>query len=245
MSATRRTAVVTGAAGDVGAATAAHLAAAGWRVVLADRDLDRARERAGALGEPAVAAHLDLEDDESVRAFAAGQAAHRVAALVSCAGISTVGPFLDSEPATWDRMHRVNLRGPMLLTQVLLPALVADGAARIVYVSSDSARAGAAHEAPYAAPKAGLLGLAKSLAREHARDGVTVNVVCPGPIDGAMVAATMAGKEAMLAKLVSGIPLRRLAAAGDVAAAIAWLCGPHASYVTGQTLSVSGGLTMH
>jgi 2-hydroxycyclohexanecarboxyl-CoA dehydrogenase len=112
-------------------------------------------------------------------------------------------------------------------------------------VASDSARAGAAEEAPYAASKAGLLGLSKSLAREHARDGLTVNVVCPGPIDGPMVAAAMAGKDAMLAKLTAAIPLRRLAVADDVAAAIAWLCSPDASYVTGQTLSVSGGLTMH
>jgi 2-hydroxycyclohexanecarboxyl-CoA dehydrogenase len=244
-SAARPLAVVTGGAGDVGSATAARLVADGWRVLLADRDLPTAERRAAALGEHATAALLDLAEDRSVLELAQSVATLRPAALVSCAGAAAVHRFLDTDPAQWDLLHRVNLRGPMLLTWALLPALVAQDDPRIVYVASDSARAGAAEEAPYAASKAGLLGLSKSLAREHARDGLTVNVVCPGPIDGPMVAAAMAGKDAMLAKLTAAIPLRRLAVADDVAAAIAWLCSPDASYVTGQTLSVSGGLTMH
>lgn len=238
-------AVVTGAAGDVGAATAARLHADGWRVLLADVDLPAAQERAEELGEHASAAHVDLADDDSVRALAERAAAQSPAALVSCAGVAAVGRFVDDSPATWELLHRVNLHGPMLLTQALLPALTGAAHPRIVYVSSDSARAGAAHEAAYAASKAGLLGLAKSLAREHARDGITVNVVCPGPVRGRMVDEHMAGKQAMLDKLVAAIPSRRLAEPDDVAAAIAWLSSPDAAYVTGQTLSVSGGLTMH
>ncbi|MFJ9313312.1 SDR family NAD(P)-dependent oxidoreductase [Pimelobacter simplex] len=238
-------ALVTGAAGDVGAATAARLHADGWRVLLADVDLAAARQRADELGEHAEAVHVDLADDDSVRALAAHAAAQSPAALVSCAGVAAVGRFVDSTPATWELLHRVNLHGPMLLTQALLPALAGAAHPRIVYVASDSARAGAAHEAAYAASKAGLLGLAKSLAREHARDGITVNVVCPGPVHGRMVDELMADKQAMLDKLVAAIPSRRLAEPDDVAAAIAWLSSPDAAYVTGQTLSVSGGLTMH
>ncbi|UUW91134.1 SDR family NAD(P)-dependent oxidoreductase [Pimelobacter simplex] len=238
-------AVVTGAAGDVGAATAARLHADGWRVLLADVDLPAAQERADELGEHAEAAYVDLADDASVRALAERAAAQSPAALVSCAGVASVGRFVDDVPGTWELLHRVNLHGPMLLTQALLPALAGAAHPRIVYVASDSARAGAAHEAAYAASKAGLLGLAKSLAREHARDGITVNVVCPGPVRGRMVDEHMAGKQAMLDKLVAAIPSRRLAEPDDVAAAIAWLSSPDAAYVTGQTLSVSGGLTMH
>jgi 2-hydroxycyclohexanecarboxyl-CoA dehydrogenase len=238
-------ALITGAAGDVGAATAARLHADGWRVLLADVDLEEAERRAAGLGGHAAAAYVDLADDDSVLALAERAAAAQPTALVSCAGVAAVGRFVDSSPATWDLLHRVNLHGPMLLTRALLPALAEAAAPRIVYVSSDSARAGAAHEAAYAASKAGLFGLAKSLAREHARDGVTVNVVCPGPVRGRMVDRTMAGKEAMLDKLVAAIPSRRLAEPDDVAAAIAWLVGRDASYVTGQTLSVSGGMTMH
>ncbi|MBM7517677.1 SDR family NAD(P)-dependent oxidoreductase [Nocardioides nitrophenolicus] len=238
-------ALVTGAAGDVGASTAARLHADGWRVLLADVDLPATRERADELGQHAAATYLDLADERSVRAVAERAAAEQVSALVSCAGVAAVGRFVDSTPATWDRLLRVNLRGPMLLSQALLPALARATHPRIVYVASDSARAGAAHEAAYAASKAGLLGLAKSLAREHARDGVTVNVVCPGPVRGRMVEEHMAGRQAMLDKLVAAIPGRRLGDPDDIAAAIAWLSSPDAGYVTGQTLSVSGGLTMH
>lgn len=238
-------AVVTGAAGDVGFATATRLHADGWRLLLADVDLPAAQRRADELGERCEAAHLDLADDDSVRMLAEHAASQAVTALVSCAGVAAVGRFVDSTPATWDLLHRVNLHGPMLLTQVLLPALARAEHGRIVYVASDSARAGAAHEAAYAASKSGLLGLAKSLAREHARDGVTVNVVCPGPVRGRMLEEHMSGRQAMLDKLVAAIPSRRLAEPDDVAAAIAWLSSPDASYVTGQTLSVSGGMTMH
>ena len=241
----RPLALITGAAGDVGAATAARLHAAGWRLLLADVDLPAARRVADELGEHASAAHVDLADDDSVRALGDLAAAQRPTALVSCAGVAAVGRFVDSTPASWDLLHRVNLHGPMLLTQALLPALAEATHPRIVYVASDSARAGAAHEAAYAASKAGLLGLAKSLAREHARDGITVNVVCPGPVRGRMVEEHMAGKQAMLDKLVAAIPSRRLAEPDDVAAAIAWFVSPDAGYATGQTLSVSGGLTMH
>jgi len=241
----RPLAVVTGGAGDVGSVTAAHLIGAGWQVVLADHDSAAAERVVGDLGPHATAVTIDLADDDSIARFAETVAPFRPTALVSCAGAVVVRPFLASTTEERDHLLDVNLRGPMQLTHALLPALIAEESPRIVYVASDSARAGAAEEAPYAASKAGLLGLAKSLAREHARDDLTANVVCPGPIDGPMVAATMAGKASMLEKLASAIPLRRLAGAADVAAAIGWLCSPEASYVTGQTLSVSGGLTMH
>lgn len=242
---TEPVAVITGAAGDVGAATARLLVDRGWRVVLADKDVDRATAVAEALGQAATAHPVDLASSESVERFARELDGLEVNALVSCAALAVVGPFLESTPESWDMLYQVNLRGPMLLTQRLLPRLREATDARLVFISSDGARAGASGEAAYAATKAAILGFAKCLARENARYGLTVNVVSPGPIDGRMVEQAMTGHEEDLERLVRGIPMRRLARPEEVASAIAWLMEESAGYVTGQTLSVSGGITMH
>ena len=122
--------------------------------------------------------------------------------------------------------------------------MVERGWGRVVFIGSDSARAGAGRESAYAATKAALLGFAKSVAREVARDGVTVNVVCPGPIDTAMTRAAMADHPGTLERLVRAIPVGRLGTVEEVAAAVDWLAGPDAGFVTGQAISVSGGMTM-
>ncbi|MFK4042430.1 SDR family NAD(P)-dependent oxidoreductase [Nonomuraea wenchangensis] len=237
-----RTAVVTGGAGAIGAAIAADLAALGARVVLADLDLPGARQAAAALpGARAVA--LDLTDPESVTAFV--RVAGDVDVLVHNAGVAVIGPFAESDPASWDLMWQVNLRGPMLLTKLLLPGMTARGWGRLVFVSSDGARAGSGGEGAYAATKAGLFGLAKTLAREAARGQVTSNVVCPGPTDTPMLRRISAAEPGLVDQIARGIPLRRLGRPEDVAGLVAFLCTERAAYITGQTLSVSGGVTMH
>ncbi|MRH92724.1 SDR family oxidoreductase [Nocardia sp. SYP-A9097] len=236
-------ALVTGGAGDIGSAVVRRLAATGREVVIADVDLAAAAELAAELGPKAVALHLDLTDPASIEA-AAHAVRGSISALVQCAGAAIVEPFLDSTVAHWDLMHQVNLRGPMQLTQHLLPALQEAEGARIVFVSSDGARAGAAGESAYAASKSGLFGFAKSLAREVARHEVTVNVVCPGPIEGRMVARTMEHHSGNLEALRKAIPMKRLGRPDEVAALITWLASPEASYLTGQLISVSGGITM-
>jgi 2-hydroxycyclohexanecarboxyl-CoA dehydrogenase len=240
-----RLTVVTGGAGAMGAAICRDLAAHGARVVVADIDTAGAQAVADDLpgAEPG---HVDLSDDGSIRGFAATTVERLgpVDVLVNNAGITQVEPFAQSDPATWDRQWQVNLKAPMLLTQLLVGGMVERGWGRVVFVSSDGARVGAGGEAVYAACKAGLSGFAKSLAREVARGQVTSNVVCPGPTDTPMLRAVEKEDPRLIEKLTRAVPLRRLGQPDDVAALVAFLCSGRAGYLTGQILSVSGGLTM-
>ncbi|MEO3788625.1 SDR family NAD(P)-dependent oxidoreductase [Nonomuraea sp. B10E15] len=237
-----RVAVVTGGAGAIGAAIAADLTALGARVVIADVDLPNAgKVAAGLPGARALA--VDLAAPPSVEAFAG--AVGPVDILVHNAGVSVVRPFIESDPASWDLMWQVNLRGPMLLTKLLLPGMLERGRGRLVFVSSDGARAGSGGEGAYAATKAGLFGLAKTLAREAAGARVTSNVVCPGPTDTPMLRRVSEAEPGLVGKIARGIPLRRLGTPADVAGLVAYLCTDRAAYITGQILSVSGGVTMH
>jgi 2-hydroxycyclohexanecarboxyl-CoA dehydrogenase len=243
-----RIAVVTGGAGAIGSAICRDLAALGARVVVADLDGAGAREVAAALPgpDPAEAAEVDLADGASIAAFTADVTARvgPVDVLVNNAGITQVEPFAESDPATWDRLWQVNLRAPMLLTQALLDGMTERSWGRVVFVSSDGARAGAGGEAVYTACKAGLFGFARSLAREVARHQVTSNVVCPGPTDTPMLRAVAGEKPKLVEALTRAIPLRRLGTPEDVAGTVAFLCSERAGYLTGQTVSVSGGITM-
>ncbi|GLZ11189.1 2-hydroxycyclohexane-1-carbonyl-CoA dehydrogenase [Actinomadura sp. NBRC 104425] len=236
-----RVAVVTGGAGGIGRAVCADLASLGAHVVVADLDGAAAEETAQAVG--GTARRVDLADPADIDRFTAGVG--RVDVLVHNAGISIVEPFTDSDPAHWDLMWKVNLRAPMQLTKALLPGMTERGWGRLVFVSSDGARAGSGGEGAYAATKAGLFGLAKTLAREAARGGVTSNVVCPGPTDTPMVRAVSDRHPGLLDKLAKQIPLRRIGRPDDVAGLVAFLCTDRAGYITGQTVSVSGGITMH
>jgi 2-hydroxycyclohexanecarboxyl-CoA dehydrogenase len=232
--------LVTGSEGDVGAALVRRLRDAGTRTLAADL----ASPSEQVTGDRIV---LDLADPASV-----DQATARVLeqhpgcslGLVHCAGVATVATLAETTDEDLDRMYRVNQLGPLQLTRGLLPALTAVPGS-VVFVASDAARSGASHEVGYSASKAALLGAAKSLARELAGYGTTVNVVCPGPIEGRMVREVAAQEPEYLTRLARRIPMRRLARPDDVAGSIEWLLSGDAGYVTGQTLSVSGGITMH
>ncbi|GAA0364139.1 SDR family oxidoreductase [Actinoallomurus spadix] len=239
LSLTGRTALVTGGAGGIGTAICADLAGLGARVVVADLDEDAARATAAALPD-AVAERVDLADPASIDDLA-GRVG-RADVLVHNAGVSVVEPFVDGDPASWDLMWKINLRAPMYLTRLLLPGM--RGWGRLVFISSDGARAGSGGEGAYAATKAGLFGLAKTLAREAARQGVTSNVVCPGPTDTPMQRAIAEHHPGLVDRLARQIPLRRIGRPADVAGLVAFLCTDRAGYITGQTLSVSGGITM-
>lgn len=237
-------ALVTGAASGIGQAVATELSALGAAVVVADIDGTGARTVADRL-PGGVAVQVDLDDPGSIEACVTAVLADgAVDILVNNAGVSTVERFLDSDPAGWDRMWRINLRAPMRLTQGFLPGMIEREWGRLLFISTDGARAGAGGEGVYAACKAGLFGLAKTVAREAAKHGVTSNVVCPGLVDTPMLREHAERNPNLMAALVKSIPLRRAGTADEVAAYVGFLAGPRAAYVTGQTVSVSGGVTM-
>ena len=170
-----------------------------------------------------------------------------VEALVNNAGWDVLARFVEGPPELWDRVIAVNLKGVLNATHAVLPGMIARGRGRIVSISSDAGRVGSSGEAVYSACKAGVIGFSKALAREVARAGITVNCVCPGPTETALLASVMAGEqgEKVLAGMRRTIPLGRLGQPEDVAPAVVYLLSDGAAYVTGQVLSVSGGLTMH
>jgi 2-hydroxycyclohexanecarboxyl-CoA dehydrogenase len=238
--------LVTGAARGIGAGIARAAAAAGAAVALGDVAEASVREAAGALGGRALPLVMDVSDPRSVRAAVAEAEARLgpIDVLVNNAGVDVIGPFLDSTEETWERLWAVNLKGTLLATRAVLHGMVARERGRIVNIGSDAGRVGSSGEAVYSATKGGVIAFTKTLAREVARHGITVNCVCPGPTDTALLEQVRAYDEKLHAALARAIPLRRLGRPEDVAPAVVFLASDAAAYITGQTLSVSGGLTM-
>ncbi|RMH70465.1 MAG: SDR family oxidoreductase [Actinomyces sp.] len=245
-----RVALVTGGAGAIGSAVCRRLALAGDRVVVTDLEGRAAVEVAAELpGVGHTGRALDVTDLEAVRRTVDEVTAGvgPVDVLVNVAGWDRFVPFVDTTPDLWDRVIDVNYRGVLHTAHCVVPAMVERGRGRIVSVASDAARVGSSLEAVYAGAKGAVVAFSKSLAREVARSGVTVNVVCPGPTDTPLIrrmAAELGDGDRFLDALVRAIPLRRLAAPDDIAPAVAFLASEDAAFITGQTLSVSGGLTM-
>jgi 2-hydroxycyclohexanecarboxyl-CoA dehydrogenase len=239
--------IVTGGASGIGKATALLLAAEGATVCIGDLDVAGASQvaaQAPAGSGRIVAGQIDLGEPASVKAYAEALLAEhgRVDGLVNAAGFDKVQPFMKNDPSLWERLVAVNLLGAIRLTQLVLPSMIAANAGKIVNISSDAGRVGSMGETVYAATKGGLIAFTKSLAREMARYKINVNCVCPGPTDTPLF--NTQASEGLRDALISAIPFRRLGQPLDVAQAVRYLMGPHSDYVTGQVLSVSGGLTM-
>jgi 2-hydroxycyclohexanecarboxyl-CoA dehydrogenase len=229
------------------------LAAEGAKVAVFDLNLLAAQKVAQditAAGGVALALACDITDRSTVDAGVAKTIAELgpIDVLVNNAGWDVFKPFVKTVPAEWERLIAINLTGALHMLHAVLPGMVARNAGRIVNIASDAARGGSSGEAVYSACKGGLVALSKTLAREHARHNITVNVVCPGPTDTALLAGVAEGARDP-AKLIeafrSAIPMGRLGQPDDLANAIAFFSSDDAAFITGQVISVSGGLTMH
>jgi 2-hydroxycyclohexanecarboxyl-CoA dehydrogenase len=246
-----RAAIVTGAGRGIGRAIALALAREG-PVAVADLLAEEARAVAGEItnaGGRAAAVELDVTHPSSVAdgLRAARDALGPLQILVNNAGWDELRPFTDTDEAFWERVLDVNFKGALRMTHALLPGMIADGFGRIVSIGSDAARVGSSLESVYAGAKGGLIAFTKTIARESARHGVTANTVCPGPTDTPMLAGIAAAggdAERVIGAMTRAVPMRRLALPEEVAAAVVFFASEQAGFITGQTLSVSGGLTM-
>jgi 2-hydroxycyclohexanecarboxyl-CoA dehydrogenase len=243
-----RTALVTGGAGGIGAATARRLAAEGARVAVGDLALDAAREVAAEID--GFATGLDVTDTTSVghAVTAVTDALGPVDILVNNAGTDRFAFFVNTDPDLWDHVLGVNLRGVLACTHAVLPAMHERGGGVIVSVASEAGRVGSQGSATYSAAKAGVIGFTKAIARESARFGVRANAVAPGPIETPLLNSAPEQLVELGARLKQGMidatAVRRIGEPEEVAAVIAFLASDDASYVTGQTVNVSGGLSM-
>ncbi len=247
-----RVALVTGGGSGIGRAVCTALAAAGHNVAAADLNSSNADDTATMVsqtGGTAISVTMDVTSDKSVNEgyFRTVDELGAVDILVNCAGWDELMPFLDTDEHFWDKVIDINFKGMLRTTHRCLPSMVEQRWGRLVNISSDAARVGSSLEAVYSGAKGGMISFTKTIAREMARNGITANVVCPGPtqtplLDG-IVAASDDG-EKVIGAMARAVPMKRLGQPWEVASAVAYFASEEACFVTGQTLSVSGGLTM-
>ncbi len=243
--------IVTGGASGIGKAIATRLAEEGARVAIFDLNETGAEAVAADIrqaGGAAWAYRVDITDyarvAEAVDAFES--AAGPVFGLVNNAGWDEAKPFIQTEPDFWRKVVDINLYGPLNLTHVVVRRLAERGVGRVVSISSDAGRVGSSGEAVYSAAKGGVIAFMKTMAREFAKKGITFNTICPGPTDTPLLASVdAAGGGRLTEALIKAIPMRRLAQPGDYPGMVAFFLSDDAAFITGQTISVSGGLSMH
>lgn len=246
-----KVAIVTGGGQGIGRALTLRLATEGCQVAIFDLKPETGEETASIAGEGAVIKTyaLDVSDQDAVNAAveAVETDLGPVWALVNNAGWDKPAPFLATDKTLWDKIIAINLYGPLFTHHAVAPRMVARGGGRIINIASDAARVGTSNEAVYSACKGGLISFTKSVARELASKGVLLNVVCPGPTNTPMMASVLGeGEQAVKWKdaMVRGIPLKRMGEPEDYAGIVAFLASDDASFITGQTFSVAGGMNM-
>jgi 2-hydroxycyclohexanecarboxyl-CoA dehydrogenase len=244
-----KVAIVTGGASGLGRGIALALAREGARVAVVDLNEAGARDTVEAIaknGGQAAAWRADISDKARIDRVVAEIISRwgTVDILVNNAGLDRVGPFVNSSEAEWDLILRVNLKGPIVCTRAVLDEMTRKGYGKIVNIASDAGRVGSTGEAVYSAAKGGIIAFTKTIARETARHRLNVNCVCPGPSDTPLFQEVAAGNPKLAESLKRVIPFGRLGTAEDLAPAVVFLASDESGFVTGQTLSVSGGLTM-
>jgi 2-hydroxycyclohexanecarboxyl-CoA dehydrogenase len=246
-----RVAFVSGGGRGIGRAIAIELARTGHAVAIGDLRLPQARDTAGVIeahGERALALELDVTDSASVASAvsAAAESLAPIDVLVNNAGWDELRPFLETDEPFWDRIIEVNYKGCLRMTKAVLPGMVERNWGRIVNIGSDAGRVGSSLESVYSGAKGAMIAFTKTIARETARNGVTANSVCPGPTETPMLAEITGGEQGakVIEAMRRAVPMKRLGRPEDVAAAVAFFASEQAGFITGQTLSVSGGLTM-
>lgn len=242
-----RVAFVTGGGGGIGAAICRSLAEAGHKVVVSDIAFDNARAVADEIGGLAV--ETDVADPASVQKSASEVVAElgAVDILVNCAGWDLFMPFVDTDESFQEKVLAINLSGPIRMTRAFLPGMIERGWGRLIHISSDAGRVGSSFEAIYSGAKGGIISFSKTIAREAARKGVTSNTICPGPTETALLQSVVGDgpkSDKMMEGLKRAVPMKRLGQPEDIGPAVAFLASDDASFITGQTLSISGGLTM-
>ncbi|WP_416897623.1 MAG: SDR family oxidoreductase [Minwuia sp.] len=241
-----KTIIVTGGASGIGRALSGRLAEEGAKVAIFDLNGDGAKTAAGEIGNGAGGYALDITDHAAVVAAVEQVEADMgpIEGLVNNAGWDKMVPFLKSDPELWKKIVDINLFGPVNVTHAVLSKMAERGGGRIVSVASDAGRVGSTGEGVYSYCKGGVIAFMKTLAREHAKQGITCNTVCPGPTETPLFAGfDPEGK--IKAALERSIPLRRLGQPEDYPGMIAFLLSDDAAFITGQVISVSGGLTMN
>jgi len=248
-----KVALVTGAGGGIGRAICTRLGAEGCAVGLFDIDEASARDAARSLAAAGVSAHVETVDIADYAAVERGVAGLEAALgpvdiLVNNAGWDRFVNFLDSDAALRERIIDINLRGPINMHHAVLAGMVERGAGRVVNIASDAGRVGSSGEAVYSACKGGIIAFTKTMAREMASRGVLLNAVCPGPTETPLFRSFLdegEGGRKVYEGLKRAIPLKRLGRPEDIPGIVAFLASDDAAYITGQVISVSGGLTMH
>ncbi len=246
-----KVAIVTGSSGGIGRGIALKFGSLGAQVVVADLKIDGAKETASLLertGIPGLALGVDITDRLQVQEMVRMTLERfgRVDVLVNNAGWDIIQPFVRNEPEFWDKVIAVNLKGPIYCTRAVLDPMMARKYGKIINIGSDAGRVGSTGEAVYSACKGGMIAFTKTVAREMARYQLNINCVCPGPTETPLLEEMTRGEAGakVIEAMKRAVPFRRLGKPEDVAGAVAFLASDEASFITGQTLSVSGGLTM-
>lgn len=245
----QRVAFITGAGRGIGREIARKLSSNSMKVVVSDVNLANAEETVSIIreaGGEAIAVYCDVTKLESVEEAVASVVLQygRIDVLVNNAGWDKIELFLKSKPETWKTIMDINLMGQIHTCKTILPLMIENGSGKVINIASDSGRVGSSGEAVYSAAKGGVIAFTKTLAREMARYKLNINCIAPGPADTPLFEEIGSYNEGIAAALERAIPFRRLAAPSDIAGAVAFFASEEANYITGQTLSVNGGLTM-